>query len=100
MNIEKHIETLHEARLKAKNTDELNNISLMLRFACAKKSNHMDSFRASEIARKVSEKYSIDRQIEILLYGDPSEIAMLKSYRGMITAEVDLLIKNLEKELT
>lgn len=100
MNIEKYIETLHEARFKAKNTTEMNDISTKLRFAYAKKNNHIDSFRASEIARRVAKKYSLDRQLEIVLYGDPSEITMLKSYRGMITAEVDLLIKNLEKELT
>ena len=68
------------------------------RYYNAKRTNTVDKFRRGELASRVSKKYPLDKQIEILLSGDQTEITLLKSYRAMVSAEVDLYIKQLESE--
>lgn len=70
-----------------------------LNFVIAKRNNRVDTFRKQEIARRVALKYSLDEQISIILSGNTENITLLKSYRDMISAEVDHYIKQLESEV-
>lgn len=70
-----------------------------IHYATAKDSNKIENFKRKEVNRRVQQKYPMDKQIEILLSGDQTEITLLKSYRAMVSAEVDHYIKQLESEI-
>lgn len=81
--------------------DVLKHLEIKHRYAIAKSKGKgtVNTFRTQEIARRVQEKYSIDRQLEILCNADPSEIALIKEHRANVTIEVDTLIATFDAEL-
>ena len=83
-----------------KNSKEYEALRDKIHYAMAKESGTIENFKRREISRRVQQKYPLDRQIEILLSGDQAEITLLKSYRAMISAEVDHYIKQVESELS
>lgn len=68
-------------------------------FASCKRKGCVDIFRKKEIADRVSFKYTLDEQVDIVLSGDAEEITALKEYREDVKAEVDAYIQQLESEV-
>lgn len=93
------LKELHKARLDAKDNAQLEKINDELQYLYAKKNDEITSYREKAIAARVAKKYSLDKQIEILLNGDVGEIALLKAYRVQMATEVDQLIKQYESDL-
>lgn len=93
------IKKLHGEREKTTDASQLKAIENKLRYLYAKKCNALTAYREREIATRVAAKYSLDKQIEILLNCDISEITALKAYRSQAAAEVDKSINQFETEL-
>lgn len=98
MNIEK-IKKIQSDIANEHDNSKREALKVKLRYAYSKDKNTVSTFRANEISRRVQEKYSIDKQLEILYNADPSEIALVKEYRANVTIEVDTLITTLDAEI-
>ena len=68
-------------------------------FASCKRKGCVDIFRKKEIADRVSFKYTLDEQVDIVLSGDAEKIKALKEYRESVKTDVEVYIHQLESEV-
>lgn len=93
------IKKLHKERINCTDSEKAKKINDNLDYLYAKKNERTDTYRSQEIAKRVAKKYSLDKQIEILLNDNKDEIKALKEYRKQVAHEVDVLINQYENEI-
>lgn len=91
-----NLKEINKAIFNSTDQAAIEKLSFKKRYIIAKNHNEVDACRDTEIAQRVAKKYSLDKQIEILLNGDVGEIALLKAYRSQMATEVDQLIVEFE----
>lgn len=95
----KRLKELHEAQLTAKTPADIQRINDELQYIYAKRNGTIPAYRSQVIASRVAKKYSLDKQIEILLNNNVDDIVTLKVYRVQVALDVDQMINSFESQL-